>query len=92
MFLKNNNCVSIAKFSPQYCNEIIQKSDSLPIQEANIQDGNQDNRSSNVAWVKENQQLYKDLEKIVLEHNKSAGWNYDTLFNNRIFTFAFNYI
>ena len=77
MFLKNNHCVSIAKFSPQYCDEIIQKADKLPIAEAAIQDGNQDNRSSNVAWIKENQQLYKDLEKTILEHNKSAGWNYD---------------
>ena len=49
----------------------------MPIAEAAIQDGNQDNRSSNVAWIKENQQLYKDLEKTILEHNKSAGWNYD---------------
>ena len=67
---KNNHCVSIAKFSPQYCDEIMQKADKLPIADA-IQDATKITEPSNVAWIKENQQLYKDLEKTILEHNKS---------------------
>ena len=77
MYLTNNNCVSISKFNQNYCSTIIENSDKLRLKKAAIQDGNNKNRSSKVAWIKENNQLYKDMEDVIFNHNVKADWNFN---------------
>jgi len=77
MYLTNNHCLSVSAFSESWCKEVIKNAENLKIQKASIQDGNNNNRSSRVAWIKENEELYKSLENIIYGHNAKAGWNFD---------------
>jgi|TARA_B110000908_G_C10262815_1_gene460640 PKHD-type hydroxylase len=77
MYLNNTNCVSMGKFEPDYCKKLISLCDTLKMNEAKIQDGNGKNRSSKVAWIKQNDTLYNDMNTIINKHNESAGWNFD---------------
>tara|TARA_B100000902_G_scaffold399006_1_gene467922 strand:- start:1109 stop:1669 length:561 start_codon:yes stop_codon:yes gene_type:complete len=76
MYLTNNNCLSISMFNEDYCNNIIENSEKLRIKEAAIQDGDNKNRSSKVAWIKENDELYEDIKEVIFNHNVKADWNF----------------
>jgi len=76
MYLQNNHCISIGKFTESFCNTIIEFSEKQKIEEAKIQDGNQNNRSSKITWLKNKLELDKILIPIIEEHNKKAGWNF----------------
>jgi PKHD-type hydroxylase len=77
VYLTNNNCISVSKFEPDYCNKLIALCDTLKLEEATIQDGNGKNRSSSVAWVKQNDELYQSIEEVIFNHNVKAEWNFD---------------
>jgi PKHD-type hydroxylase len=76
MYLTDNNCLSISLFNEDYCNNIIENSEKLRIKEAAIQDGDNKNRSSKVAWIKENDELYEDIKEVIFNHNVKADWNF----------------
>jgi len=63
-------------FNEDYCNNIIENSEKLRIKEAAIQDGDNKNRSSKVAWIKENDELYEDIKEVIFNHNVKADWNF----------------
>ena len=75
MYLENNHCISIAHFDKKYCDEIIFQAESNQLQEATIQDGNKNNRKSKVSWLSDTK-LNKDINDIILDHNKKAKWNF----------------
>ena len=77
MYLTNNNCISVSTFPEDWCQRVIENSEKLRIQQAAIQDGNNNNRSSKVAWIKENDELYKSIEDVIFNHNVKAEWNFD---------------
>lgn len=78
MLLDYSYLISIGHFSDTWCNNIIQKSENLKISEAKLQDGSglNNTRSSKVGWLKDTATELEIL-KIVNEHNKKAGWNFD---------------
>ena len=77
MYLTNNNCISVSTFPEDWCQRVIENSEKLRIQQAAIQDGNNNNRSSKVAWIKENDELYQSIEDVIFNHNVKAEWNFD---------------
>jgi len=77
VYLTNNNCISVSTFPEDWCQRVIENSEKLRIQQAAIQDGNNNNRSSKVAWIKENDELYQSIEDVIFNHNVKAEWNFD---------------
>ena len=75
MYLENNHCISVGRFDRNYCDEIIKQAESKQLQEATIQDGNQNNRKSKISWLTD-EKLNKDINDIILDHNKKAKWNF----------------
>ena len=75
MYLENNHCISIGHFGKKYCDEIISLAESGQLKEATIQDGNKNNRKSKVSWLTDDK-LNKDINDIILDHNKKAKWNF----------------
>jgi len=75
MQLDNNHCISFGRFDKKYCDEIIYQAEQKKLQEAKIQDGNQNNRKSKISWLT-NDKLNKDINNIILDHNKKAKWNF----------------
>ena len=76
MYLNNTNCVSMGKFEPDYCKKLISLCDTLKMNEAKIKVGNGKNRSSSVAWVKQNDELYQSIEDVIFNHNVKKLYNF----------------
>jgi PKHD-type hydroxylase len=76
MYLQNNHCISVGKFTESFCNQIIDIAGNQQLKEATIQDGNNNNRSSKITWLKNNSFLDNQFIKIIEEHNKKANWNF----------------
>lgn len=75
MYLENNHCISIGHFDRKYCDEIINEAEYNQLQEAKIQDGNKNNRKSKINWLTNNK-INKDINDVILEHNRKAKWNF----------------
>lgn len=75
MYLENTHCISIGHFNKNYCNEIINQAEKIKLQDATIKDGNNLNRKSKISWLTDDK-LNKDINDIILDHNKKAKWNF----------------
>ena len=75
MYLENNHCISNGYFDRKYCDEIISQAETSKLHMAKVQDGLDINRKSKITWLT-NDKLNKDINEIILDHNKKAKWNF----------------
>ena len=75
MFLDSAYFVKEKAFSESFCNDILRHGDQQKLELAKIADGNQVNRKSHVAWLK-NPQLIEQITPLINEANQQAGWNF----------------
>ena len=62
-------------FDENFCNSIIAEGESLDIKKSKIQDGNKNNRSSQISWL-DNKTLQSKLSKYVSLANEESNWNF----------------
>ena len=62
-------------FDENFCNNIIAEGESLDIKKAEIQDGDKNNRSSQVSWL-DNKKLQTSLSNYVSLANEESNWNF----------------
>ena len=62
-------------FDENFCNNIIAEGESLDIKKAEIQDGDKNNRSSQVSWL-DNKKLQTSLSNLVQLANDESNWNF----------------
>ena len=72
-----NNCYYILPkaISLKTCNEILTLGDSKDLEQGEIEDGDQENRSSKVSWI-EHRHLELELMELIKISNKNAKWNF----------------
>jgi len=75
MYLENNHCISIGLFDKSFCDSIIEVAEEAKLQEAKIQDGDNNNRNSKVTWLT-NEVLNKEVSEVINNHNTKAKWNF----------------
>jgi hypothetical protein len=75
MHLENNHCISNGYFDRKYCDEIISQAETSKLHMAKVQDGLNINRKSKITWLT-NDKLNKNINEIILDHNKKAKWNF----------------
>ena len=75
MYLNNCYYVIPKAISLKDCNDIIKLGDSKNLEPGEILDGNQNNRSSKVSWIK-HKHLESQLTKLIKLANKKAEWNF----------------
>ena len=76
MHLENNHCISNGYFDRKYCDEIISQAETSKLHMAKVQDGLNINRKSKITWLT-NDKLNKNINEIILDHNKKAKWNFE---------------
>ena len=78
MYLENNHCISIGRFSKQFCDNIITTAEknALSLAEIDSKVNNKKTRSSKVVFLKDDKLNYT-LRTVINEHNKSAKWNFN---------------
>ena len=58
-----------------FCNDIIKDGELKDIADANIQDGNKDNRSSKVSWL-DDKKLQTSLSNLITIANEESNWKF----------------
>jgi PKHD-type hydroxylase len=58
-----------------FCNDIVESGESMNISKAEIQEGNNANRSSEVSWLDDNK-LKQNLREVIQIANQQTGWNF----------------
>jgi len=58
-----------------FCNDIIKNGELKDIADANIQDGNKDNRSSKVSWL-DDKKLQISLSNLITIANEESNWKF----------------
>ena len=78
MYLENNHCISIGRFSKSFCDNIITTAEknALALAEIDSKLNNNKTRSSKVVFLKDDKLSYA-LRTVINEHNKSAKWNFN---------------
>ena len=75
MYLNNSYYAIPKAISLKTCNEIINLGDSKNLEPGEIEDGDQENRSSKVSWI-EHRHLELELMELIKISNKNAKWNF----------------
>ena len=75
MFLNTPYYIKEEAFSKSFCEGVITQGDNQEKTEAVIADGDNNNRKSNITWLK-NDNLTEQLTLIVNEVNTNTDWNF----------------
>ena len=75
MYLNNSYYILPKAISLKTCNEILTLGDSKDLEQGEIEDGDQENRSSKVSWI-EHRHLELELMQLIKIANKDAKWNF----------------
>ena len=75
MFLEKIYHIKESIVPQSFCDSIIAEGESQDITEANIKDGNSNNRSSKVSWL-DNKKLQTSLSNLVQLANDESNWNF----------------
>jgi len=75
VFLDPIHFIKEKAFTQSFCENIISQSKKQKTTKADIKDGNNNNRKSNISWLQD-ESLIKQITPIVNEANKKCNWNF----------------